>query len=87
MAQSIDAQAQRSQAAAASFSHVVRNGAAGSRSSEPLHQQLYRQIREELESGSSSFPAKRSGITKNGGSIITYRLGYRCELPVEFLPH
>ena len=90
---------------------------------EPLHQQQYRQIREELESGSfdssaSRVPSsrvlgatlgisrptvnqafsrllaegylqarKRSGITKNGGSIITYRLDYRCELPVEFLPH
>jgi len=46
-------------AAPASFSHVVRNVRLDRASSEPLYQQLYRQIRAELESGSFDSSASR----------------------------
>src|SRR6266487_3992879 len=59
MAQSTDAQAHRAQSSAGhivmSFEMVRLDRA----SSEPLYQQLYRQIREELESGSFDSSASR----------------------------
>ena len=34
-----------------------------------------------------ALPGETVWHNQERGSIITYRLGYRCELPVEFLPH